>query len=276
MPILTNYEVTYLAQEIIKLSRLERWREADRHMASYTPKWKKGLETRFNDQEKEVNANIDYFLLPFYPDNLKGVHWTVIHKAVDDLLFDSAKWNLIFEEFGQLMLPGIIGDAGQRGLNSVIVGISFNVSNPRVQEFIDKKKFKFAQEVNQTTLDRLRQELRQGTIDGESIPELRGRVKQVFDEARTWRADMIARTETGGAYNYGSFEGYRQSGVVIRKGWLSSHDSKVRDSHRALDGQEVPLEARFSNNLKYPGDPDGPPEEIISCRCSIYPVVEEE
>ena len=99
-------------------------------------------------------------------------------------------------------------------------------------------------------------------------------MKDVFTEAKTSRAKMIARTETVGAANFGSQESYEQAGVE-EKEWLATLDDRVRDSHAALDGDVVGLNETFNNGLAYPGDPTGDAGEIINCRCTLVPVVPE-
>jgi hypothetical protein len=51
--------------------------------------------------------------------------------------------------------------------------------------------------------------------------------------------------------------------------WRTAGDNRVRDSHAAIDGEEVDINALFSNGLKRPKDPDGRPEEVYNCRCTI-------
>ena len=51
--------------------------------------------------------------------------------------------------------------------------------------------------------------------------------------------------------------------------WRTAGDNRVRDSHAAIDGEEVDLNALFSNGLKRPKDPNGRPEEVYNCRCTI-------
>lgn len=270
MAFLTDIELTEIAEAVIKLTRFERWQAIDAAMSIHDRKWIAGLVPRFTAMEKEVNDKIDYHLAPLFQRSVKPV----IKASVEQLLPDEGKWRVIFEEFGQLMLPGIISDAGQTGLNDVIMGISFDIRNPRVMEFIENKKFKFAKEITETTADQLREQLRAGLLDGEGIPELKKRVKTVFTDATTWRAETIASTETGGAYNFGSFESYKQSGVVPWKEWLATKDNRTRDSHRHMDGQRQLLDNKFSNGCMYPGDPNGAAGEIIRCRCALLPVVE--
>jgi len=56
------------------------------------------------------------------------------------------------------------------------------------------------------------------------------------------------------------------------KRWRSRQDDRVRMSHRAADGQVVPVNQPFEVGdgwLMYPGDPTGQPEEVIGCRCRI-------
>lgn len=60
------------------------------------------------------------------------------------------------------------------------------------------------------------------------------------------------------------------AGKVIgatQKRWQTNSGSS-RDSHAALNGETVDIDARFSNGLRYPGSP-GPPEETVNCLCSV-------
>lgn len=56
--------------------------------------------------------------------------------------------------------------------------------------------------------------------------------------------------------------------------WVTMRDDDVRDTHRPLDGVEVPLGDKFDvggHPLSYPGEPVGPPEVWIECRCVVRP-----
>jgi SPP1 gp7 family putative phage head morphogenesis protein len=94
------------------------------------------------------------------------------------------------------------------------------------------------------------------------------------------RAERIARTETVQALNTGAHEGYLLAGIQRQK-WLAIRDGRTRDSHAELHGTIVGINEPFvfvgeggrKVSLRYPGDPSGPPEEIINCRCTIAPVV---
>jgi uncharacterized protein with gpF-like domain len=57
----------------------------------------------------------------------------------------------------------------------------------------------------------------------------------------------------------------------VTKEWVSRGDSRVRDAHRAADGQVVPMNMPFivkGESLQYPGDPAGSASNIVNCRCS--------
>jgi uncharacterized protein with gpF-like domain len=50
--------------------------------------------------------------------------------------------------------------------------------------------------------------------------------------------------------------------------WLATHDTRVREEHRKLDGIRIPIGDRFSNGCRFPGDPTAPdPSSVIGCRC---------
>jgi uncharacterized protein with gpF-like domain len=85
-------------------------------------------------------------------------------------------------------------------------------------------------------------------------------------------AMRTARTMITSAQNGGRIDGYKRAeklGIKTVKVWLATPDSRVRDSHARLDGEEREIENEFSNGLRYPGDPNGEPEEVYNCRCTL-------
>lgn len=114
---------------------------------------------------------------------------------------------------------------------------------------------------------------------GEGISSLAARVDTVLSrtESERWpnRATVIARTEALGALNAGRFDAFN---AVVEENpderlysfWLATEDSRTRPTHRAAEGQRVPVGTPFNVGgfeLRFPGDPSGPPQETIQCRC---------
>ncbi|WP_019170670.1 phage minor head protein [Pseudaminobacter salicylatoxidans] len=118
-------------------------------------------------------------------------------------------------------------------------------------------------------------------VDAELAGRMVGRYR---DRMLQLRGETIARTETMAALNESQMEAMRQAvdgGVdptAIVKVWRSAHDNRVRDSHRAMHGQEVSLNGKFTCPtgavLAYPGDPEAPASEIINCRCWMETKIE--
>jgi uncharacterized protein with gpF-like domain len=115
---------------------------------------------------------------------------------------------------------------------------------------------------------------------GESIPDISDRIAQTLDSTATprWsnRATVTARTETIGALNSGRSDAFRalagETGRGFEKVWISTVDDRTRETHVDADGQRVPVDQPFvvgGFELDYPGDPDGPAEEVIQCRCTM-------
>lgn len=137
--------------------------------------------------------------------------------------------------------------------------------------------------------DTIRGELEEGRRAGESIPELAARVDAVLewgrpDQVQPWnwsnRATVVARTETIAAYNAGQLAAATETAGLLgvppgqaAKAWLATDDDRTRPTHRAADGQTVVgLTTPFDVGgapLQHPGDPTGPPEETIQCRCTM-------
>lgn len=123
-------------------------------------------------------------------------------------------------------------------------------------------------------------EIADGVNAGETVDGVAERVDQVltYTGSDRWpnRARVIAQTETTRAYGAGTLAGgmeqSRLTGRLLRKRWDTEHDERVRVSHRAVDGEVRDLAMPFYVDgvpLMFPGDPMGPPETVINCRCDL-------
>lgn len=87
------------------------------------------------------------------------------------------------------------------------------------------------------------------------------------------RGVVIARTESTGALNAADLsvaEELEAEGFTARREWLSTQDTRTRPTHDDANGQLVDVDEPFNvggSSLMFPGDPAGPPDETINCRC---------
>jgi hypothetical protein len=82
--------------------------------------------------------------------------------------------------------------------------------------------------------------------------------------------ERIARTESAVAFGLATFYGLLRLGYKEGR-WMTMQDDRVRDSHQECHGVKRRLGEPFPNGLLFPGDPSGPPEEVINCRCWLVP-----
>jgi hypothetical protein len=135
-------------------------------------------------------------------------------------------------------------------------------------------------------------EVLQGIVQGESIPDMS---KRIFGEImKTSKTEGLtdkemgallkrnrdasirsARTIVTGAENKGrqdSYERATEDGIIIKREWIATNDSRTRDWHTELDGQLADVDEYFENSIgliKYPGDPSADGANVYNCRCTI-------
>ncbi len=61
----------------------------------------------------------------------------------------------------------------------------------------------------------------------------------------------------------------KEKGADVVKQWDSTLDARTRDSHAQVDGEIKELDEKFSNGLRFPGDPSGGAAEVVNCRCAL-------
>lgn len=172
---------------------------------------------------------------------------------------------------------GILPDIYVTNYNSIDIplGYAFNIIDPTtVKNLIFNRYNLLKGEV--WTKQRLSSEILQGILQGESIPKISDRLKDFVggNEAAAIRA---ARTAVTYAENQGRLDSMKaalkECGLVYEKQWIATHDSRTRKSHAKLDGKMATLHEPFDNGLMCPGDPDGEPEELYNCRCTMNRVL---
>jgi hypothetical protein len=130
------------------------------------------------------------------------------------------------------------------------------VANPKAQYVI-----------TDATRDMMRGTILEAIEEGASVDELAEKLVESYAFSAT-RARMIARTEIIRANNEGNIAGYRASGVVTHKEWLTGAGCCDLCEGNAEEGA-IPLEQAFqSGDLAPPGHPN--------CRCSVAPAVVDE
>ena len=138
-----------------------------------------------------------------------------------------------------------------------------------------------AADITQTTKDQIRRYLVQSAEKNLTLPEtivlLRG--AGITD----YRAELIARTETGRAANIGSMVGATSTGLVTVKEWIAAKDNRTRRiprdqfDHLNMDGTKIPMDATFKLQNKkggfefmlHPCDSSGSAGDVCNCRCTL-------
>lgn len=227
------------------------------------------MDKRLTSRGKKVSTEIEKYFTAQKTrvvENIRGSK-TFRRKGIIDDAFNRTLEIRLANNTILPLLEQILKDAGTDAMGYVGSDFDFSLSG-EIGGWLDKRASLFADEINQTTYDKLTSQFEDSLAEGESRDDLIGRIEDTYDGFTESRARIIASTETHGATQKGTFEGYKQGGAPI-KIWVTVGDNNVRDSHASIDGEEVPISQGFSNGLQYPGDPRGDADETINCRCTI-------
>lgn len=184
------------------------------------------------------------------------------------------------------ILRAAVEDGARAG--AAQIGVEFDAAlSPKVTEALARRIVQLRASLNQTTLSRATQVVREGLEAGKSTHEIAADIRAVDPAIDKARAETIARTESARAYTAGTEAAWQESGVVTGKQWLLAPDPcEFCEKAAAQWGDKAQtLGAPFyakgtvltgadgsTMTLDYE-DIDGPPLHP-QCRCSMIPVVE--
>ena len=140
-----------------------------------------------------------------------------------------------------------------------------------------------AADITDTTKEQIRRFLIQSAEQNLTLPQTIAllRTSGITD----YRAELIARTETGRAANIGSMVGATSTGLVTIKEWIATRDNRTRreprdhTDHLEMDGVKLPMEKQFQvpNNqvglgyelMDHPCDSKASAANVCNCRCTL-------
>jgi SPP1 gp7 family putative phage head morphogenesis protein len=219
------------------------------------------LKSIFAKQRAQVLAKVK----AFDPDE-------VTTKGLPDKFVELDDWD---EEIAHEVKPVVELLAAEQGQKTLTrVGASpdvFAVMPAKLEPAVERATLRFAQSTNQTTtqdlndaLEKLRGEIRDGLVQGDSVREMTKRVNDVFDNAETYRAERIAQTEVSRAVHTGQKIAAVESGLV--KGFKLLLSDDACPICQELDGKEIGLNDKFNEGDDYD---DSPLPVHPNCRCSM-------
>jgi HK97 family phage portal protein len=251
-----------------EVRRAKLWRAADGQVRALEQQWERSLRKLFARQARSVLASLTG---KRGRQLLRAAETRAEPPSADDL-FNPAFWGDETEQSVADLYAAVVAVGGARV--SRHFGVDFDLEATYAQDFIQRRANQLAGQVTETTYQAIRDALAAGVDAGEGIDPIAQRIRDVFDEADSSRARLIARTEVISAYNGSTALVGQQlpADTVAGREWIAVQDDRTRADHADADGQVVGVDEPFDvggEQLDYPGDPNGSPENICNCRCTL-------
>jgi len=267
-----------------EVSREAEWKRLDGAVIKHEKKLEFSMRSYFRGQNIRVLKAVEKHrqVILSQAKSVKKI------EDVIDMIFDTITEEKLMNLASHKIIKGTFFDFAIRTLDRIKPGLDFSLDDPVANDWIEQKVFKLVRKATETTREQLTEAIVEGVqeavisgfTEGETLKQIVERINDVHDFAMEGRSKTIARTETHSASNAGSQSAMEKAGIE-KKEWLAQRGDweNVRDSHKDADGQVVDIKDSFrmmtGAMLRFPGDGDGPPEEIINCRCKAVPFREE-
>jgi SPP1 gp7 family putative phage head morphogenesis protein len=213
------------------------------------------VEMQKYDRLKKLEAEITKELVNLYSGERKD-----INKVLENI-YETSYFHTVYTmetelqtKLGFSMIPK---DQVRRSVQNPISGLTLNDRLERNRNDI---------------IFRTREQLTQGLIQGDSVPKMARRIRDVY-EGDVKKTTRIVRTEVNRVRNEGTLDSYdraRSKGVEFDVIWLATIDKRTRPTHASLDGQKADEDGLFyigGDSAKAPGQFSSASENIL-CRCT--------
>jgi len=209
-------------------------------------------------------------------------------EMIERLLFVSQVWDQVLSDRAVPYIRSMLMEGAEGGsMQLAELDVAFDLTQSEALEFLEGRvvRFsgKFAKRVNATTRQALTDQLKEAISAGENLDEIRGRIKAVYSQAKTDRAQTIARSETKRALEAGRRASYQAAGVEKME-WVA--DPNACEFCRPFHGKIIATkgESFLKNGDSVQGDEGGTYKNTFEdvrhpplhprCTCFLVPVVE--
>ena len=220
--------------------------EIERLSREFTQKWESFFSGVWEEVKESTTENIENNIKKAWLEQDKKFYMEYVKNAYD---LGKKRAESITEQVLQddIFVP-------ENNKNNI--GIEKN----DVYEELQKNSINRVSEMEKSTIQQVRKVLAEGYRDGEGWKELKNKIEKIVKNPA--RAEMIAITELGFAYNMSTKNTYRKAGAN-KVAWHASIDIRTCDTCRSLHGQEFDID----------NAPDNPAHP--RCRCTWLPVFSE-
>ena len=175
------------------------------------------------------------------------------NEAIVNSLDDGTTAQDLMRRYYPLIFESAFGDASLAG-----VPVAFDLESEHIQELLDDLAGEI-KNIAETTRDDIRRLIGKQSEEGWSNEELGRRIREMGEINSRSRAVMIARTETGNAYNRSAILAYREGGVTH----VDVLDGDDDEPCASANGSRWTLDEAEANPLGHP-----------NCTRAFSPVVE--
>lgn len=216
---------------------------------------------------------------------LMGKHWNTLKEQSASYIHNV---NKIATAYVNDQLPDIYTlnyNLSARDIENTVDKISFEMADARTvknlsladgKSFLPYKKLDPRKDIP-WNMRKINNEMLQGVLQGESIPEIAQRFINVgvANEVSAVRAARTMMTTVENSARLDSAKRAQENGVILGKIWLSVSDSRTRDWHKqaAYDyADPIPIDDPFIVNgeeMDAPGDTRASGSNVYNCRCSL-------
>ena len=229
-------------------------------------------------------------IIPAVKDTTPAMAVQKVNALVDDEF--SGEWAKILAEF----YTRVINTIGKQEMEHVLSlkksakgdPPKFDMQSDAVRRRIRDQAVTRVKNISEGTKRILKRHIEDGIEEGDSIEQIADRLNTVYEISMIPnRAEMIAQTETISTTNFAGQEVAKQSGLKLKKQWISTLDGRTRGSdpkdefdHVHMDGVDQEMEQPYDvsgERMMFPGDSalGASAGNTINCRCAEgYIVVE--
>ena len=294
-------------------SKTAAWKAFDSEATAYEPLFKRAVVKFLRDTSKDIIDRLEKHGVKIKSNigamNLNGRQkWLADHKArLDEFIPPKKEMQARLEKEIKPAYLAVLKERGDRKMKELDtlssgtakgrkdieadVELEFDLNDPEVLDWLGVKLDKLGTEVTTTTVDNIKEILRDDFEAGEPLMKMGEHLRDYFTGAETYRANLIARTESTASMNEADLESVRQMDMedVVAKVWLAEQDDSTRETHREAgerysdgrdseDGQPMRIDDEFEvgdDRMTAPGGGTLAAENC-NCRCGlVYEVIAE-